>query len=195
MMRRVSIAIAWGTSESTVNFTPAPHASTMLQTMSKITAHSVVVTTQLVPNPLHPLRPIIPLLPWDQSTWYPLLWQTDFPLPLLDEPFKDLVIPMPPLHVFTPPPFDSVVFVLLPQVPMMTMSMTPMPGGTSTVIEIFQQCFNATMGVMLQLPISFFIPLTYAFLLYHDWSTVQILLTTFLLSCFILVAFDLSVYF
>ena len=40
-----------------------------------------------------------------------------------------------------------------------------MLGGTSMVTEVFLQCFNITMGVMLQSPVIFFLflPSTYAF--------------------------------
>ena len=47
------------------------------------------------------------------------------------------------------------------------------------VIEVFQWCFNATMGVMLRLPI-IFISFAYAFLLYCDQSTVRAPSTMFL---------------
>ena len=155
-MRHVSTAIAWSTSGSTVNFTSAPHASTMSQTTSRIAAHSIVTTIQPVPHPLHPLRSTIPLLPRDWSTWYPLLWQTDFPLPFLDEPSEDLIIPVLSWRVFTPPPFNSAVFILPPQILMTMMFMTLTPGGTSMVIRVFRWCFNAIIGVILQLPVSFF---------------------------------------
>ena len=54
---------------------------------------------------------------------------------------------------------------------MTMMSMTLMLGGISMVIKVFQQCFNATMGVMLRLPIIFTL-FAYAFPMYCNRSTV-----------------------
>ena len=59
------------------------------------------------------------------------------------------------LHTSTLPPSGFVVFILQSWVLTTMMSMIPMPGETSMAIRVFQQCLNATMGVMLSLPISF----------------------------------------
>ena len=154
LMKCVSISTIWDTSRSIANFTLVPPVSTMPQTTSKTIAHSVVTTIQLV---LYPLYPTNPLLPQDQFAQCPLLWQTDFPLSLFDGLSVDLVTPIPPLHIFTTPLSDSVVFILPPWVLTTTMSLTLTPEGTSMVIRVFQQCLNATMGVMLWLPVSSFI--------------------------------------
>ena len=66
-----------------------------------------------------------------------------------------LVALVPLLHTSILPPSNFSVSVLLPQVQMTMTSMTLMPGITSTVIRIFQRCLNATLGVMLRLPIYF----------------------------------------
>ena len=155
LMRHVSIATAWDTSGSTASFTPAPLASITPPTIFKIVAHSVTTIIRLVPYLLRPLHPTTPLLPQDQFTQCLLLWQTDFPPPLLDGLSMDLVALALLLHTSTLPPSSFVVFVLPSWILTTMTSMTPMPGETSMAIRVFQQCLNATMGVMLPLPISF----------------------------------------
>ena len=168
LMKHASIATAWGISASIVNSTPILLASAMPLIMSKTIAHFIITITQLTPYLPHLLCPTILPLPLDQSAWYPLHWQTDSLLPPLDGPSMDPVALISPLHLSTPLLSDSAVPVLPPQVLTTTMSMTLMLGVTSMGSRIFQQCLNATMGVMLQLSISFSFPLySYAFPLYH----------------------------
>ena len=125
--------------------------------MSRIAAHSAVATTRLMPYPPHPLHPTILLLLLDQSVQYPLRWQTGSLLLPLDEPSVDPVTLVLPLHTSTPPPSNFTMLVLPPLVQTTTMSMTLMLGVTSMESRIFRWCLNATMGVMLRSPISFFL--------------------------------------
>ena len=69
LMKRASIATAWGISKSIVSSTPVLPASAMPLTTSKTAAHSAVATIQPVPYSLHLLHPIILLLLWEQSIW------------------------------------------------------------------------------------------------------------------------------
>ena len=123
--------------------------------MFKIAACSTIAIIQPVPLPLCLLPPIILSFLWNQFTWYPLCWQIGSPLPLLDGLSVGLVALVPLPHISILPPSGFAAFILLPQVQTMMMSITLMPGITSTVIRIFQWCLNATMGVMLRLPIFF----------------------------------------
>ena len=149
MTKCVFTAIAWDTSESTVSFIPVPHAFAMLQTTFKIIAHSTVISTLPVPCPPHLLHLTDPIPLLDLSVLYHPFWWTGSPPLLPNIPSEDLITHILPRHVSTSPLFDSVMSILLPQALMIMTSMTPMLGGISMAVEVFQWCFNVIMGVML----------------------------------------------
>ena len=168
LTKHASIATVWGISTSIVNSTPVLLASAMPLIMSRTTAHFIVATTQLVPYLSRLLRSIILPLPLDQSIQCPLHWQTGSLLLPLDEPSMDPIALVLPPRTSTPLPSNSAMPVLPLLVQTTTTSTTLTLGITSMESRIFQQCLNATMGVMLQLPISFsFLLYSYAFSSYH----------------------------
>ena len=155
LTKLASIATVWDISTSIANSTPVQLAFAMPLIMSRIIAHSVVAKIRLASYPPRLHRPtILPLL-LDQSVQYPLRLRIGSLLPPLGEPSVDLVILALPLHAFTPLPSDFTMLVLPPLVQTMTMSTTLMLGVTSMESRIFRWCLNATLGVMLQSPISF----------------------------------------
>ena len=161
LTKLASIATVWDISASIVNSTPVQLASAMLLIMSRIAAHSAVATTQLVPYPPHLHHPtILPLL-LDQSIQYPLCLQIGFLLPPLDKPSVDPIALALPLRAFTPLPSDFTMLVLPPLVLTTMMSITLMLGITSMENRIFRWCLNATLGVMLRSPVSFFLSLVF----------------------------------
>ena len=157
LTKPASIVTIWDISASIASSTPVQLAFAMPPIMFRIVAHSAIVIIQLAPYLPHLRHPtVLPLLP-DRSVQYPLHLRINSLLPPLGEPSMVLVALVLPLHVSTPRPSNVTTLVLPPLVQTMTMSMTLMLGVTSMENRIFQQCLNATLGVMLRSPVLFFL--------------------------------------
>ena len=161
LTKPASIITVWDISASIASSTLVQLAFTMPLIMSRIVAHSAAAIIRLAPYLPHLRRPpILPLLP-DQSVQYPLHLQIDSLLPSLGEPSMVLVTLVLPLRASTPRPSDVTTLILPPLVQTMTMSTTLMLGVTSMESRIFRWCLNATLGVMLRLPVLFFLYLVF----------------------------------
>ena len=164
LMKPASIVTIWDISTSIASSTPVQLAFTMPLIMSRIVAHSTVIIIQLAPYLPHLRHPtVLPLLP-DRSVQYSLHLRIDSLLPPLGKPSMVLIALILPLRISSPRPSDVTMLVLPPRVQTMTMSMTLMLGVTSMENRIFQRCLNATLGVMLQLPVLFFLSLVFPML-------------------------------